>query len=353
MGRISASALALTCAAILTHQGVASPAAHAGTASVATTATGQTLRYFGAPGEANAVEALSDAYGRVHIRDTVAITPGSGCARVAWNQVACSGSINSISASLNDLRDTFSSGLGHPVRLWGGSGNDELRGEQSDDWIDGGPGSDRLFGEFGRDRLVGGDGDDEMRGGPGRHPLGELLDAGDVLSGGPGRDIAHYGEHSPGVYVFLNGIADDGYWGERDNVHVDVEKVAAPRGHGGAIWASAEDNVLWGGNVTDRLYGLAGADALHGYGGDDLLFGGSENDQLLGGVGADQLAGEAGADILYGHEGIDALYGHDGNDRLYAHDATKDSVVDCGPGFDYASADFADRVVNCEVVSRG
>ena len=47
----------------------------------------------------------------------------------------------------------------------GGSGDDNLRGDGADNWIDGGAGDDFLFGSGGLDTLVGGIGDDTLRGG--------------------------------------------------------------------------------------------------------------------------------------------------------------------------------------------
>ena len=52
-----------------------------------------------------------------------------------------------------------------PVRLFGGSGDDKLRGGASNDFVDGGTGNDRLYGERGRDVLIGGWGADRLSGG--------------------------------------------------------------------------------------------------------------------------------------------------------------------------------------------
>ncbi len=55
--------------------------------------------------------------------------------------------------------------LAMPLRLFGGSGDDKLRGGATGDFIDGGTGNDRLFGERGRDVLIGGWGADRISGG--------------------------------------------------------------------------------------------------------------------------------------------------------------------------------------------
>ena len=54
--------------------------------------------------------------------------------------------------------------LGVPAELYGGAGNDKLRGGQGDDVLVGGPGDDVISGHDGRDLLIGGDGRDKVHG---------------------------------------------------------------------------------------------------------------------------------------------------------------------------------------------
>ena len=79
--------------------------------------------------------------------------------------------------------------------LYLGTGNDTARGGSNGDLFYGESGNDRLFGYGGNDRLFGGDGDDRLDGGAGADKLfgGDgadtlVLNAGDVASGGAGRD---------------------------------------------------------------------------------------------------------------------------------------------------------------------
>jgi Ca2+-binding RTX toxin-like protein len=78
-------------------------------------------------------------------------------------------------------------GIAYGASVFGGSGDDELRGFGDGTSVDGGTGDDELLGIFGdqvmrggpgRDLLVGGGGDDDLAGGPGR----------DQMAGGRGRD---------------------------------------------------------------------------------------------------------------------------------------------------------------------
>ena len=55
--------------------------------------------------------------------------------------------------------------LSIPVRMFGGAGNDKLRGGTQDDYLDGGAGRDRIYGQQGDDILIGGLGRDRLRGG--------------------------------------------------------------------------------------------------------------------------------------------------------------------------------------------
>lgn len=57
--------------------------------------------------------------------------------------------------------------LAIPVRLFGGAGDDKIRGGAADDFLDGGAGDDRLYGFDGDDVLVGGWGADRLDGGDG------------------------------------------------------------------------------------------------------------------------------------------------------------------------------------------
>jgi hypothetical protein len=85
--------------------------------------------------------------------------------------------------------------------LFGGAGNDLIRGRGGDDRLSGAGGHDRLFGDRGNDLLRGGTGDDRLLGGSGNNRLqgnggNDTLIGGrnnDTLVGGAGDDILNGG----------------------------------------------------------------------------------------------------------------------------------------------------------------
>jgi serralysin len=85
-----------------------------------------------------------------------------------------------------------------------------------------------------------------------------------------------YVDHLASVNASLDGVANDGQTGERDNV------------------LNSEN--LIGGNGNDTLVGNAGANVLRGLLGDDRLFGRAGNDTLIGSEGTDFADGGAGVD---------------------------------------------------------
>jgi hypothetical protein len=140
-----------------------------------------------------------------------------------------------------------------------------------------------------------GDGDDQVRvathfaelsGGPGA----DLLDA----TGSDGASVT-YADHTEGVTVRLNGLADDGAPGEGDNVLGPVTGITGGEGDD-RLEAGPAASSLVGAGGDDTLVGSPQGDSLNGGDGDDGLSGGDGNDHLTGAGGADDLSGGAGID---------------------------------------------------------
>jgi Ca2+-binding RTX toxin-like protein len=199
-------------------------------------------------------------------------------------------------------------------RIEGGAGNDTVNGRGGDDTLlgddgadalTGGSGADQLLGGVGSDRLAGGDGDDRLLGDAATAPTGgnDTLDGGagdddlfghagndvftegsvangqDLLSGGPGTDLASYALRGAAVRLSLNGRYDDGATGEGDRINGDVENLTGGKG-ADTITGNALANLLTGGPGSDVLSGLAGNDTFQSL--DRLV------DSLLGGTGVDR-----------------------------------------------------------------
>ncbi|MEX2238162.1 MAG: hypothetical protein WEB00_11560 [Dehalococcoidia bacterium] len=141
--------------------------------------------------------------------------------------------------------------------LRGGTGNDNLTGNDLVNRLEGLAGGDTLTGNGGADKLF----------------------------GGPGSDRASYVGRTPGITLNLStGANDDG------DLYASIERA---RG-------TAEDDSLTGNGKTNTLEGLAGEDTLAGAGGNDKLVAAGGVDILFGGAGDDRLQGGAGNDTCDG-----------------------------------------------------
>ena len=195
-----------------------------------------------------------------------------------------SGEADSVSVNTENVRG----GNGDDV-ISGTSVRNILRGGPGDDWLFGYGDDDSLLGEAGGDNLFGGDGNDWL---PGDAP-GTVVGT-DHLNGGAGVDSTTYEGRTVAVFVLLDGVANDGQYGETDQI-LAVETVTG--GNGGDILVGGPGaETLSGGNGNDYLDGSGGADVLRGGSGNDTIYGLDGDDSLDGGTGVDDLDGEAGSD---------------------------------------------------------
>jgi Ca2+-binding RTX toxin-like protein len=249
----------------------------------------------------------------------------------------------------------FGEGYGSEA-MNGGPGNDELSGLTGADELDGGDGNDKVSGGAGADVLRGGTGDDEITSDPMEH------DSPDVVDGGPGRDtITDWMRGDPAteqlVTVTLDGVADDGFPGEGDNVTA-MELVES---YGSLRYIGTDgDDIAQASEVGNRaeLTGKGGNDQLKGTDSADVLDGGPGNDNLAGGYGNDAIVGGPGQDTIVGdrdgrcNELHCDLSPGSAADTIDAVDGEVDTIS-CGPGTDTVKADAADVVAaDCETVTR-
>jgi Ca2+-binding RTX toxin-like protein len=150
-----------------------------------------------------------------------------------------------------------------------GKPNDGAPGERDDvrtENVIGGSGADTIVGDADANRLDGGPGDDRLRDGEASCLGFCVANSADVLIGGAGRDRTDYSARVDSVDISLDGVANDGAWGEGDNVL--TEDIA-------------------GGSAEDWLSGDTASNWISGGPGDDWLTGGAGPDSLLCGLGTD------------------------------------------------------------------
>ena len=205
----------------------------------------------------------------------------------------------------NDVLDGTGATL--PLRLLGGAGNDLLTGGDASDHLDGGTGNDTELGAGSGDTFVQGptNGADRIDGGSSPY------------------DRLDYSARTGGVTVDLDGVADDGAAGEKDNALNTIEYVDGGAGNDTitadqSLYQSMQlrgnggNDTLTGGSNYDSIYGAAGTDTLKGGGGSDSLYGGEGNDKLEGGDGGDVFFEDEtglpnGADDMRGGTGVDTV----------------------------------------------
>jgi Ca2+-binding RTX toxin-like protein len=160
--------------------------------------------------------------------------------------------------------------------LFGGSGNDHLKGGDGSDGLFGGAGNDVLDGGAGADRMAGGAGDDTYIV---DHALDTVYES---TFGNQGTDtVLSFFTYTLPTHV-ENG--DLGYY----DIGVDAD-----------LTGNASNNLLGGNSGNNVLSGGAGNDTLSGRLGNDTLLGGDGNDVLDGGSGADSMAGGTGDDTYF------------------------------------------------------
>ena len=161
----------------------------------------------------------------------------------------------------------------------GGSGDDNITGNASDNFLRGASGDDTIDGGAGDDNMIGGGGNDSIIGGDGDDLLYGQLGA-DTLDGGAGVDQASYVLDNTGINIDLSAGTASGGEAEGD-VLTNIEH-------------------LRGGSAADTLTGDTAANELRGEGGDDILTGGVGDDTLIGGTGDDTyvFADGSGADVI-------------------------------------------------------
>ena len=169
--------------------------------------------------------------------------------------------------------------------------------------VDGGGGSDNLFGNAAANTLRGGSGNDLIDGGGGQRRARGRHRRATSSTAAPDVDRVVY-SGAGGQTITLDDVRNDGAPGELDNVHADIEDVAAGPGNDAVDRERRRRTCSTAATATT---------ASTGGGGVDTYFGG------------------AGADTLLARDGLPER-------------------VECGPDADAGEADTIDLLVDCEGV---
>lgn len=334
--------------------------AHAGTAGAATAFVapsdkapwGDAVWYIADAGETNRVTvAQPNDDENVEITDGGAtITAGPGCTSLAPNKVVCDW-VETFDVELGDGNDVLHLDmLSNESVLRGGEGNDRILGGANvlgfHEYLFGGPGNDILRGSWGVDILDGGPGADTLSGGTSGEPVFDHP----FLPFFPHVDTVTYAGRIGNVRADADGVADDGERGEGDLIRANIEALVGGRGNdvlggtttnfgtvdgpkgfvaalrGMRLEGRRGDDVLRGHRAVDRLIGGRGNDILRGNRRADRMVGNRGNDRLIGGIGSDEMEGRRGNDLLWGGKGRDRLSGGIGRDLLLARDGRADRL---------------------------
>ena len=222
---------------------------------------------------------------------TDAITGGPGTDVASWADAK-----TEVTASLDGVANDGTTGENENVPadvegLQGGPWGDKLSGSN---------GPDTLLGGGGNDDLEGWGGDDTLRGQAGYDTLHPNSGA-DVLDGGDDFDTLSYAGVGQSVTVYQDGAANDGMYGEDDNV-ASIENLTG----------SSYGDDLQGTSGDDVIHGNAGNDKVEAKFGDDTIYGGDGYDNLIPGPGPPTDCGNLGCtkfdtDTVYGGAGGDTV----------------------------------------------
>jgi Ca2+-binding RTX toxin-like protein len=285
------------------------PAAHAGSLYVTDDGTHRVLHFVADPGEINGLQvAAPDGQTYLRVDDANDLTLGTGCTLFtdATDARCDKAGITEVDVDLGDQDDQFDvvGDIGLPVVANGGDGADQLGAAGHGSRLDGGPGDDTFRADD--PRLSGAD--DAQRGA-------------DDFHGDAGHDTISYYNRVVPLTISLDDVANDGYAGEGDDVHSDIEQV-----RGGF-----DSDTITGSAGDDELFGSGGDDTLSGLGGDDTLESGN-------GCGVQALSGGTGDDTLLFAGQAHADGGPDDDTLVPVNDSTcgHDADIQGGAGHDVA-----------------
>ena len=240
--------------------------------------------------------------------------------------------------------DVITGGTTEPNRIDGGAGDDSIIGGAAGDHILAGAGNDTvagagghdwIFGEAGQDSLAGGDGDDVIVGGADD----------DVVTGDAGNDtlVVVNGQLGSAYTAGPAGVTGGSYDGG-----TGVDQLVVVRSHetaqanitlaAGSVQLGSgpletvqnvETALLAGGSAGDVISAatFGGTTVIYGHGGNDTLTGSAQADRIDGGAGDDTLKALGGDDTITGGGGSNRMDGEAGNDLYIVAAGSTGNVI--------------------------
>jgi Ca2+-binding RTX toxin-like protein len=313
--------------------------------------------------------------------DTIAVNPLFLNGRETLNYTIYGNGGNDNISGGNAFISEFGNAFGGGDNLYGGEGNDTIKGLTGDDSVFGGTGNDSISGDDGDDRVNGGSGHDVVNGGDGNDTVsggsGTNTVAGgngddvfniksgsrNTIQGGDGNDVVSQFDVSRSLIslnINLNRVTT--WKGVTDVVNaVDVEAVEKFYGGYDHDVIAVDPDWLAGRNTLSyTIYGNGGNDSISGgnafisefgtaFGGSDLLVGGDGNDTISGLGGADDILGDAGNDSLVGGSGNDTLRGGAGANVLNGGEGDDRFVINVGSVNNITGGDGFDVIAELDV----
>jgi uncharacterized protein (TIGR03118 family) len=202
-------------------------------------------------------------------------------------------------ANIADFTKIANKLLAQDPSIFGGDGNDVLRGNKESNFFQAGKGNNTMFGGKGDNVFVAAEGNDIAHGGQGTN-LFYLGDGNNTMHGGRGSSIFMAGEGNDTAY----GGAD------RDLFILGDGNNTVHTGNG--------MNIVMTGKGKDIVYGGADRDYIYTGAGDDIIYGGKGNNVISAGIGNDTVKLGNGANklLLDIGEGAATVWNFNANDSI-------------------------------------
>jgi Ca2+-binding RTX toxin-like protein len=268
----------------------------------------------------SAADIFSFADGAIH---TGSIKGGKGADLLDYSLYTTGITVDLTAGSASNVSGT----LAEFENVTGGSGDDQITGDNKDNVLIGGAGNDTIRGEDGNDTLIGGSGDDTMYGGKGNDTYqfedgwGNDTITENAKEGNSTLDLATVIANLT-IRLEGNGVVIGD--GSNSLSHSTLEVAAINSGAGADIFEIGADAnaALYGGDGNDRFVladGIAYSGLLDGQGGSDILdfsnYSSARNVTLTGTGTNDGFKGQE-SNLKAGFTNIDSIVGGSAADTL-------------------------------------